>query len=343
MARLKYLLMRVISMDYRKMLGTIKKISKKSGRNRIVILADIILCGLRYGAGYTDYSLFEFYDKNAYERASYLTRGKSNEIIKRYNSKEKSVNIENKALFNAAFGMFLGREWIDIAAEGKEQALDWIEGHKLFFAKTPGGKCGDGIKKLRAEEYGGAEELYRCLTQSGHTVLEEALTQHGKLSELYPYSVNTIRIMTLLKDGKVNLLGAFLRMGNGKSVDNLNSGGLAAPVGLRDGAVAYPAADKDGNVYQFHPLTGVKINGFLIPMWDLCIETAEKAALIEPEVRYVGWDIGVTPEGPVIIEGNAFPGYDICQLPAHTPDKTGMMPLIDSIENTGVNPVSQPI
>ena len=54
----------------------------------------------------------------------------------------------------------------------------------------------------------------------------------------------------------------------------------------------------------------------------------EECAKVIPQVRYVGWDIAITEKGPVVIEGNQFPGHDILQLPVHCPDKIGMLPVI---------------
>ena len=56
------------------------------------------------------------------------------------------------------------------------------------------------------------------------------------------------------------------------------------------------------------------------------VEIAKEAALVVPQIRYIGWDICVTPNGPAIIEGNTYPGYDFWQLPEHTPDKIGLYP-----------------
>ena len=49
----------------------------------------------------------------------------------------------------------------------------------------------------------------------------------------------------------------------------------------------------------------------------------KKAAKEVPEVAYVGWDIAITPEGPVLIEGNTTPGYRYYQIPAHMQDNIG--------------------
>ena len=56
------------------------------------------------------------------------------------------------------------------------------------------------------------------------------------------------------------------------------------------------------------------------------IELCKKAALVEPRMRYLGWDVCITPDGPVIVEGNDYPGYDFWQQPEHTPDRIGLWP-----------------
>ena len=41
---------------------------------------------------------------------------------------------------------------------------------------------------------------------------------------------------------------------------------------------------------------------------------------------HVGWDMAIGPDGPAIIEGNDFPGTDLCQLAPFCPEKTGLWP-----------------
>ena len=43
------------------------------------------------------------------------------------------------------------------------------------------------------------------------------------------------------------------------------------------------------------------------------VEMCFKASKVEPRIRYVGWDVAITPTGPVMVEGNSLPGYDMCQ------------------------------
>ena len=41
-----------------------------------------------------------------------------------------------------------------------------------------------------------------------------------------------------------------------------------------------------------------------------------EATKVGPEVRYVGWDVAISKEyGPLLIEGNSYPGQDATQYP----------------------------
>jgi hypothetical protein len=55
------------------------------------------------------------------------------------------------------------------------------------------------------------------------------------------------------------------------------------------------------------------------------MDMVKAAAVRVPQVGYVGWDVAFGVDGPMLVEGNNFPGHDIYQLPEHTPDKIGMM------------------
>ena len=75
-------------------------------------------------------------------------------------------------------------------------------------------------------------------------------------------------------------------------------------------------------------MTHVKLIGRDIPCFFEACEMVKKAALKIPQMRYMGWDVGITPDGPVIIEGNNYTAHDFWQLPAQTPEKHGMLPTI---------------
>ena len=53
------------------------------------------------------------------------------------------------------------------------------------------------------------------------------------------------------------------------------------------------------------------------------------AALVNDNVNIVGWDVGITDDGPVIIEGNRGPGMDIIQVLY----KRGVKPDLEKIKS----------
>lgn len=333
MKKIIYMIKRIFAMNYSKFFNIAKEISKKTKKPYIFVLFDIIYCGLKHGAGYMDYYVFEMYNLNEKQRKTYVTRGRNNEFIRKYNDKSKYELMDNKALFNKNFNEYLKRDWIFLDETDKSQAISWIEKHNLFIAKNILGTCGKQVKKIETNKYNNSNEIYDELINTKHTLLEEYAIQHTSLMNLHPYSVNTIRMVTLLKNNRTYEVIAFLRIGNGGYVDNLNSGGMTAPIDLDEGIIKLPATDKEGNVYYKHPLTNVDIVGFKIPYWNECKQIVEKASKIIPEIAYCGWDICVTENGPCFIEANPFPGHDIYQLPIHVPDKIGLMPRFQKIEN----------
>ena len=82
---------------------------------------------------------------------------------------------------------------------------------------------------------------------------------------MWTTSFNTIRIATLLGDKKQGIVYAFLRIGNGKVMDNVDCGGMAALINLDTGVISGVGANKAGETYEFHPLTGTRIPGTQLP------------------------------------------------------------------------------
>lgn len=329
----RYLVQRVLNMNYKAMLDKIGSIHKKTGRSRWAIFQDMRQCAVKYGAGYMDYDLFEMYDLTPEQRDTYLTRGRNNDIVVKYNDKDHMADFGDKIRFNARFQRFLHRDWVPVTGENRDDVLAFLGRHDTFMAKPSQGSCGWGIEKLDRADFPSLDALYAHLAEKAPLLeLEEVIVQHPAVSAIYPGSINTVRMVTIRgKSGKVYLVTAMFRIGNGKFVDNFNSGGMVAPMDPETGTVIDRALDKQKNLYADHPATGAPIKGFTFPDWDRAVELVKSAAQVVPEVGYVGWDVCFTPEGPCLVEGNQFPGHDIYQLPVHTPDKIGIMPRFRAI------------
>ncbi|MFR0733141.1 MAG: sugar-transfer associated ATP-grasp domain-containing protein [Oscillospiraceae bacterium] len=99
------------------------------------------------------------------------------------------------------------------------------------------------------------------------------------------------------------------RVGSGQGhVDNISSGGMYTLVGPQ-GELEFPAfCDQTGLYYDRHPVTGVAFRGYRLPFFREAVELCCQAAQVEPRLGYIGWDVAVTPDGPVLVEGNNLPG-----------------------------------
>lgn len=126
MNKIKYLIKRICKLDYKNMFKIAKSLSKKTHKLLIVILIDMIVCGLKYQAGYYDYQEFEFYNLNKEQRKTYLTRGKNNEIVRKYNDKKSFYKFEDKIEFNKIFDKFLKRNWMKLSSN------NYLEFEKFF-------------------------------------------------------------------------------------------------------------------------------------------------------------------------------------------------------------------
>ena len=145
-------------------------------------------------------------------------------------------------------------------------------------------------------------------------IIQESLVQHKKLNEIYPHSVNTIRIMTFNFDGEIYTLSALLRMGvNGNRVDNMVSGGVNCAI-KSDGSLVNKLYNAVGKRFDGHPNTG-SVEGKFIPNFDKVEATAHIAHKKLPYMGIISWDFAIDETGePVLIEFNLKPqGLDLHQ------------------------------
>lgn len=317
--------------SFKKMFGMIDRIHEKTGKNKVKLFFDMLGCTVKYGAGYNDYIIFEFYNMKAKERKTYLTRMKNKKLVTMLNDERYAHIFDEKNLFDKKFAEFMGREILDIAEIDFERFKQFVEGKDAFFAKPYIGESGKGIEKIKVSDFESTEKLYEYITdkEKNFGVIEEVIEQHPQAAEIYPYSLNCLRVVTLVNNGKANILYAVFKMGNNKHfVDNLESGGLACHFDLDKGEITGQGHTSALINYEAHPETGVKFVGYKLPFMDEVKEMALKAAMVIPEFRYVGWDICLTPNGPAIIEGNDYPAYDFPQLPDPDKPRIGLLPKI---------------
>lgn len=141
-------------------------------------------------------------------------------------------------------------------------------------------------------------------------LIEEKIVQDPVMNVLSGSSLNSVRISTLMtKEGEVLLDFAMLRVGKeGSLTDNLHQGGFVVNIALQDGALGastFGYRGKEGPWVEEKPVKVSELfEGGVVPCWKGMVALAKRAAALSPELRTVGWDIALTGNGPVLMEGN---------------------------------------
>lgn len=300
----------------------VKLVRNRSNQNGLFTLADMLWCALRYGAGYHDYALFGFERLTGKQRNTYVTRTRNKRIIDRMNQAIFFEEFNDKQRFVSTFAQFLGREVI-LRDEVNEE---FLRRNSVFFAKPSYGCGGRGIERLYSKDFLRPDSLKTYLKSKNLSILEARVKQHPQLAAFHPQSVNTLRIVTDQVGGQVHIAYVLLKTGRGDQFcDNTGKGGMFCRVDPDKAMVISNAIDDDLNVYQTHPDTGYPFCGFPIPYLHQALDLVRCAALVIPEIGHIGWDVAITPRGPIIIEGNPDPGV-MCQFSALTPEKVGLWP-----------------
>ncbi len=288
---------------------------------KMMLLLDYMFSFLFYGTSISDYFAYGFYKLRRSGRNEYITFRRYHKIQNVCNPRTEDREIcRNKVNFNHRFKNYLGRDWLDVTTSTYEELERFCMRHDVIFIKEISGFRGIGTNKYITAEIPDIHKLYDTLTsdQNARYIAEEKISQNTELSEFHPWSVNTIRIVTLYdnKADTVYFMNARLRMGNKRNhVDNFHFDGIGANINIETGVIDTIGYDVHNNTYIHHPETGKQIIGFQIPYWAECKQFAEKAAKSLPEIRYVGWDIVIKEDGScILIEANDNADHDFQQL-----------------------------
>lgn len=141
-------------------------------------------------------------------------------------------------------------------------------------------------------------------------IIEEKIEQDPAMNVLSGKSLNTIRVSTLITNNNEILIDfGMLRVGReGSITDNLHQGGYVVNINVEDGSIGEKTfgykeeggpwiEEKEERIKDF--FTDCKV-----PFWHKIVSLAKKAASFSPELRSVGWDIAISKNGPVLMEGN---------------------------------------
>lgn len=313
--------------NYGRFFKNLSAVAKKEHRFFPALVVDTAWCVFRYGMALSDYLNYELYKRTTAQRREYVSTRTENKFYEQVSPSAFKKRFTIKQNFMREFRDYTRRDCVVPGEDSFERVCAFMDANPQFMAKPYDGLGGQGVEKVTTADISDRKAYYeQCV--AGRIFLEQLVRQHPDMNVLCPTSVNTMRIMTFNDHGKSEILWMGLRVGNGvNAVDNFHAQGMGVAIDMKTGKLQGNAIDKDGNVFQVHPTTGVAFDDFQIPDFQEAVELVLKGALESDKILVIGWDVALSENGPVVIEANRRPGFDLVQVL----DQRGRMDIIRSV------------
>ena len=280
--------------------------------------------------------IYRIYEKTQEEREEFVSKLQMNALSLKL--RMMFPEYDNKPLLNdkEKFLSYLTsldlchRRWLYAPNATFEEFADMV-GAVDCIMKPHDSSCGYGIFKVTKQDDPQVKSLYeRCVTD--RILVEECIQGCEAIQAFHPSSLNTIRLITVGYEGKAQLLGAIIRMGQGKTVvDNSAVGGFYAGIDIETGIVNSDGVTVTGDTATVHPDTNLAIKGFQVPYWNELVQhvldTARKTKNI-----ITGWDVAITQEGGFeFVEANYQPDPEGMQSPLQQGMRSRLLKMISEV------------
>jgi len=322
--RLRYLAGRARRIDVGSVVERAKEASAQHGKALPLVVADMLFQAGVKNVGFQDYIDYDFAILTPAERATYMTHPVSNQISQKYDHPDYRGLFQDKVEFDKTFSEFLRRDWMVVDADNADELRTFTERLGTIVTKEPVGQAGTGVHRYHAAEVEDWSAFHRGLLERGEILVEEVIRQHDDLAAVCPGTVNTTRVTAFFDGEKTHILAMAQKFGRGAVSDQMTFGGFYTMLD-ENGHALGAGYDSHGHVHELHPDSGARIADFQLPMIDEVKAFVDQVARVVPQVQYVGWDIVVGPDGPVLVEGNWGAGvYE--NKPSVTGIRTGHKP-----------------
>ena len=190
-----------------------------------------------------------------------------------------------------------------------------IARHTRFFVKPAGEMCGSDARPVTAKDgklyEGGRETSLAAIASSGaNLVFQPFVENHPDIKAFNPGTLNTMRFVTCRnrQGGLEPWDPGMMRIGRaGSTVDNFAKGGIGVGIDPEGRLEKYGFShDKELNYVKMerHPDSGIAFEGRPIPFYHDAVALALKAHALFPTLDAIGWDVAITSDGPLLLEGN---------------------------------------
>ncbi len=308
-------------------------------------LGDLLSWYLRYGEVLYYYYVFGFESKSRAEQDEYMSWIEADRIREGINA--ILVNSPHPIHYKIlSFDKFVANNYLNylgitcatnaalicngqvVWEEGRTVKLDTLFESDLgvMFVKPATGMGGGGIvkadfpnKKLYTNDAVHPIETLKQIVEKDVWVLQKEVVQHPELNRINPHAVNCLRINTVLENHRPVFISSFMKIAAGSAVvDNWDKGsmlvGVDHPAGTLKAEGYYKLKFINQEVVDRHPDTGVVFKGFQLPFYQETVDMCLRAHEYHYGTFMLGWDVAITPEGPVIIEVNCEPTLHAQQM-----------------------------
>ncbi len=199
-----------------------------------------------------------------------------------------------------------------------------------FFVKPARAHTGDGaLAVVRVESESvvladgrrvAIEALLDQVCAYNRVLIQELLAPHPVLAMAAGSTLATVRASVLRREESSTIHRTILRIPTGANmVDNFDGGTTGNLVGWVNPATGEVVSVYSGTgVTQVrvvrHPDTGVKLEGLLLPDWTEACALLKRASRLLSAMPFQSWDLGLTDQGPMMIEINDISSQDVLQL-----------------------------
>jgi hypothetical protein len=282
------------------------------------VLFDMYWLALRYSIPPLEYALYRFYDparRAAMHQYVYWNDGPGFAALnRRCGADNRDVQDKDRfAEICAAHGfahvptlaLFAGGQQVFPAGSFVQEApVLWVKALRLSggaggakWTRDGDDYCDKDGRRVTSAKL--AEELRKqdCL-------LQPFVENHPEIARVSNGALAAVRIVTgMNEEGKAEFVTAQIGLPHGPWTTSVAS--IMGSIDAATGCICR-AAMPDNSSVTHHPDTGVEILGLSLPFWQeslaLVLRAHEKAF---PRFVTLGWDVALTPEGPVLLETNS--------------------------------------
>lgn len=331
------------------------RVRAATGKSRLRQVVEQLSIALRYSISPKKYYVFELFRPERYAHAdAYVARyefkgGLHTFLESRIEHPTRRILNDKGAFFRHCLkhGIITMPTYLVMREDGSSETLLPFDGDLPatdLFLKPLRGRGGRGCERWQYQggnlycDQNGATlgtaallERIKGLSLQYPMLVQQALQAHSDLRDLSVNVLTSCRIMSVKNEhGGFEATHAVFKSSTKPEaiVDNFHKGGVVSRVDMKTGELG-PASDAGvGHPcvwYDAHPLTGARIKGRILPQWRETIDLVCRAHAAFPDRITVGWDVAITDQGPVIIEGNVQSGCDMIQRTHDLPAGIGRL------------------